>query len=60
MEEEDEHYFIRNKMEGNTTYVGAEGRMEQMEVDDGPKVLSPAVNEFRRVSKRDSLLARFY
>jgi hypothetical protein len=60
MEEEDEHYYIRSKMEGSTPYLGAEGRLEQMEVDDGGKVLSPAVDEFRRVSKRNSFLARFY
>ncbi|KAJ5301953.1 hypothetical protein N7508_006816 [Penicillium antarcticum] len=60
MEEEDEHYYIRSKMEGNTPYLGAAARMEQMEVEDGAKGLSPAVDEFRKVSKRNSYLARFY
>jgi hypothetical protein len=60
MEEEDEHYYIRSKMEGNTPYLGARERIEQMEVEDGGKVLSPAVNEFRKVSKRNSFLAKFY
>lgn len=68
MEEMDAHYYIRTKAEtvgspggygGNddTSYRG----MEQMEIDDGSlKAVSPAVDEFRRVSKRRSWLARFY
>jgi hypothetical protein len=67
MEEVDAHYYIQAKEEGvhglgyasgreDTRYMG----VEQMEVDDGLKAVSPAVDEFRRVSKRGSWLARFY
>lgn len=68
MEELDAHYYIRAKGEDvrspedyasgreDTSYRG----LQQMEVDDGLKAVSPAVDEFRRVSKRRSWLARFY
>lgn len=60
MEEEDEHYYIRSKTEENTPLLRS-GRLEQMEVEDGEgRVSSPMVDEFRKVSKRHSLLAKLY
>ncbi|KAJ5151968.1 hypothetical protein N7492_010263 [Penicillium capsulatum] len=67
MEEDDAHYYIRGKLDnpaspyprsGSTTTEYTRLRPEQMGVDDGK--LSPAVSEFRRVSKRSSFFTRFY
>lgn len=68
MEETDAHYYIRSKAEAGGLpggYGGSEDTsyrgVEQMDIDDGSlKAVSPAVNEFRKVSKRRSWLARFY
>ncbi|KAJ5131938.1 hypothetical protein N7448_006096 [Penicillium atrosanguineum] len=68
MEEMDAHYYIRSKAEAGGSperYGGREDTsyrgVEQMDVDDGSlKAVSPAVDEFRKVSKRRSWLARFY
>ncbi|KAJ5698523.1 hypothetical protein N7462_000528 [Penicillium macrosclerotiorum] len=65
MEEADAHYYIRAKLDGTSPYNHAQstayqgvGQMD-MEYYNG-KPLSPAVDEFRRVSKRGSMLSRFY
>jgi hypothetical protein len=62
MEEEDEHYYIRTKAEQNVrpASMRASRSMASMEVDDTPKVVSPATDEYRRLSSRSSLLSRFY
>lgn len=68
MEEVDAHYFIRAKADGNSPCVSGRenngmgyARLEEMEMEDvGLKAVSPAVDEFRRVSKRGSWLAKFY
>ncbi|CAI7675782.1 hypothetical protein N7533_010915 [Penicillium manginii] len=65
MEEDDAHYYIRAKADGKSAYGSGQSTayraVEQMELDDGSlKPVSPAVNEFRRVSKRGSFLAKFY
>ncbi|KAK5806255.1 hypothetical protein VI817_000513 [Penicillium citrinum] len=65
MEENDAHYYIRAKADGrNSPYnVRSTGyrAVEQMDMDDGSlKPVSPAVDEFRRVSKRGSYLSKFY
>lgn len=73
MEELDAHYFIGAKGEERgepSPYVsgrddrdggGGYKRLEEMEVEDGSvKILSPAVEEFRRVSRRRSWFTRFY
>ena len=64
MEEEDEHYYNRSKTEENSPllrktvdsmYLG------HMEIDDGGgRMLSPMVDEFRKVSKRHSVLVKLY
>lgn len=68
MEEDDAHYYIRAKLDGaaspyprsmSTATEYARLRPEPMEVDDGGK-LSPAVSDFRKVSKRSSFFTRFY
>lgn len=68
MEEDDAHYYIRAKLDGvvspyprsmSTATEYTRLRPEAMEVDDGGKP-SPAVNDFRRVSKRRSFFTRFY
>ncbi len=67
MDEADEHYYIRAKKDGQSLYpearsTGYQG-LEQMEAEDGSggvKSISPAVNEFRRVSQRSSFLAKIY
>ncbi|KAF7719360.1 Uncharacterized protein PECH_004854 [Penicillium ucsense] len=67
MEEADAHYYIHaeNDNQGpfgsprTTAYQG----LGQMDIEDSIseiKPVSPAVNEFRRVSKRSSLLAKLY
>ncbi|PKX97901.1 uncharacterized protein P174DRAFT_436347 [Aspergillus novofumigatus IBT 16806] len=62
MEEEDEHYYIRTKAEQNVrpASMRASRSMASMEVDDMPKPVSPAMDEYRRLSSRSSLLSRFY
>ncbi|KAJ5637588.1 hypothetical protein N7490_007467 [Penicillium lividum] len=63
MQEKDEHYYIRAKADEATSDVASTGysRLDQMETDDsGLKSASPAVNEFRRISKRSSWLGKFY
>ncbi|KXG45649.1 uncharacterized protein PGRI_034160 [Penicillium griseofulvum] len=59
MEEDDEHYYIRSKSEEKIPFLRKEAQMETMEIDDG-KMLSPMVDEFRKVSKRHSFLAKLY
>lgn len=65
MEEDDAHYYIRAKADGKSAFGSGRSTayraVEQMDMDDGSlKPVSPAVNEFRRVSKRGSFLAKFY
>ncbi|KAJ5880816.1 uncharacterized protein N7473_011869 [Penicillium subrubescens] len=67
MDEADAHYYIRAKKDGQTPYTEARSTAyqgpEQMEVEDGSgsmKAISPAIDEFRRVSKRSSFLAKLY
>lgn len=64
MEEDDEHYYIRSKAEEKIPFVHKSmdsTHLEPMEIDDGGgRMLSPMVNEFRKVSKRHSFLARLY
>ncbi|GAQ07503.1 hypothetical protein ALT_4824 [Aspergillus lentulus] len=62
MEEEDEHYYIRTKAEQNVrpASMRASRSMASMEVEDMPKAVSPAMDEYRRLSSRSSLLSRFY
>ncbi|KAF7158923.1 hypothetical protein CNMCM5623_004102 [Aspergillus felis] len=62
MEEEDEHYYIRAKAEQHVLppSMGPSRSMASMEVDDMPKAVSPAMDEYRRLSSRSSLLSRFY
>ncbi|KAJ5794185.1 hypothetical protein N7457_000784 [Penicillium paradoxum] len=63
MEEDDEHYYIRSKTEESTPLLRNMNstRLEPMDMDneDG-RMLSPMVDEFRKVSKRHSLLAKLY
>ncbi|KAJ5946576.1 hypothetical protein N7454_003415 [Penicillium verhagenii] len=63
MQENDEHYYIRAKADGASPEAQSTGysRVNQMEVDDSDvKPFSPAVNEFRRISNRNSWLGKFY
>jgi hypothetical protein len=64
MEEDDEHYYIRSKNEENIPLIRStmsSSHLEPMEMDDGTgKMVSPMVNEFRKVSKRHSFLAKLY
>jgi hypothetical protein len=62
MEEEDEHYYIRTKAEQHVRppSMRPSRSMASMEVDDMPKAVSPATDEYRRLSSRSSLLSRFY
>lgn len=65
MEEDDAHYYIRAKADGKNPFGNGQSTayraVEQMDMDDGSlKPVSPAVNEFRRVSKRGSFLSKFY
>ncbi|RLM00332.1 hypothetical protein CFD26_108040 [Aspergillus turcosus] len=62
MEEEDEHYYIRTKAEQHVRVpsMGQSRSMASMEGDDVPKAVSPAMDEYRRLSSRSSLLSRFY
>ncbi|EPS32178.1 hypothetical protein PDE_07138 [Penicillium oxalicum 114-2] len=67
MEEEDAHYYIHAERDnqgpfGSSRTTAYQG-LGQMDVDDSiseMKPVSPAVNDFRRVSKRSSLLAKLY
>jgi hypothetical protein len=59
MEENDEHYFIRTKVEEKVPLLRKDG-IEEMIVDESGRMDSPMVNEFRKVSKRQSFLAKFY
>jgi hypothetical protein len=63
MEESNEHYYIRTKAEGQgTPYAGVTddnvALLGSFETESGyPKPTSPAVSDFRRLSKcRDSFL----
>ena len=65
MEEDDAHYYIRAKADGKNTPGSGQATgyraVDQMDIDDGSlKPVSPAVDEFRRVSKRGSYLSKFY
>ncbi|KAJ5562023.1 hypothetical protein N7535_003514 [Penicillium sp. DV-2018c] len=64
MAEDDEHYYIRSKNEENVPLIRStmdSSHSEPMEMDDGTgKLLSPMVDEFRKVSKRHSFLAKLY
>ncbi|KAJ5186259.1 hypothetical protein N7449_011023 [Penicillium cf. viridicatum] len=64
MEEDDEHYYIRSKTEEKIPLLRKTDdstRLEPMEIEDGGgRMLSPMVNEFRKVSKRHSFLAKLY
>ncbi|KAJ6036250.1 hypothetical protein N7540_000529 [Penicillium herquei] len=64
MEEHDEHYYIRAKADGtdpdgkSSEYARVATIDEDFEAGMNP--VSPAVNEFRRISKRGSWLGKFY
>ncbi|CAI7610730.1 unnamed protein product [Penicillium glandicola] len=64
MEEDDEHYYIRSKTEEKIPLLRKtmdSTRLEPMEIEDaGGRMLSPMVDEFRKVSKRHSFLAKLY
>ncbi|KAI9933750.1 hypothetical protein ASPWEDRAFT_168024 [Aspergillus wentii DTO 134E9] len=61
MEEDDEHYYIRAKAEEHLPSTPYLGHGQEIEMQSVPiKPVSPAVDEFRRVSKRGSFLAKFY
>ncbi|KAL4954129.1 hypothetical protein BDW69DRAFT_163790 [Aspergillus filifer] len=62
MEEQDEHYYIRTKAEGEPTpTITRAPPIEQMEVDDlGKPAGSPAMREYRKLSSRKSWLSGFY
>ncbi|KAJ5951121.1 uncharacterized protein N7479_009534 [Penicillium vulpinum] len=66
MEEDDEHYYIRSKAEEKIPLLRKtvdSMPLEPMEIEDGGgggRMLSPMVDEFRRVSKRHSFLAKLY
>ncbi|KAJ6006305.1 hypothetical protein N7451_004249 [Penicillium sp. IBT 35674x] len=63
MQEHDEHYYIRAKADGASPEATSTGysRLEPMETNDsGLKSVSPAVNEFRRISNRGSWLSKLY
>ncbi|KAJ5160407.1 uncharacterized protein N7482_007411, partial [Penicillium canariense] len=67
MDEPDAHYYIRAKKDGVSPHVEARSTgyqgLEQMEVEDGSgrmNPVSPAVDEFRRVSTRSSFLGKLY
>jgi hypothetical protein len=57
MEEDDEHYYIRTKAEENTPIIS----MSKVSMDDeSPKPVSPALEEYRRLSRGQSWLGRWY
>ncbi|KAJ5107542.1 hypothetical protein N7456_004217 [Penicillium angulare] len=63
MEETDEHYYIRAKADGMNSHGISSGysQLDPMDIEEpGTKPVSPAVNEFRKISKRGSWLAKFY
>lgn len=64
MEENDEHYYIRSKTEEKIPLLRkmtGSSDMKPMDIDDGNgAMVSPMVNEFRKVSKRESFLAKLY
>ncbi|KAJ5714097.1 uncharacterized protein N7483_011278 [Penicillium malachiteum] len=60
MEETDEHYYIRAKADGTESSGYARVVTIDEDLEDGIKPVSPAVNEFRRLSKRGSWLGKFY
>lgn len=64
MEEDDEHYYIRSKTEEKIPLLRKtvdSTHLEPMEIEDGGgRLLSPMVDEFRKVSKRHSFLAKLY
>ncbi|KGO47608.1 hypothetical protein PEXP_014950 [Penicillium expansum] len=64
MEEDDEHYYIRSKTEEKIPLLRKtvdSMPLEPMEIEDGGgRMLSPMVDEFRKVSKRHSFLAKLY
>ncbi|KAL4925230.1 uncharacterized protein BDV17DRAFT_187771 [Aspergillus undulatus] len=62
MEEQDEHYYIRTKAEGEPIPTTTRApSIEQMELDDlGKPAGSPAMREYRKLSSRKSWLSSFY
>lgn len=61
MEPEDEHYYIRTKAEESTPLIStARYSMRSMEAEDMMKPLTPAVEEYQRVSSRRGWLSRWY
>ncbi|KAJ5691287.1 hypothetical protein N7488_012022 [Penicillium malachiteum] len=64
MEEHDEHYYIRAKADGTDPDGRSPGYARVATIDEameeGINPVSPAVNEFRRLSKRGSWLGKFY
>lgn len=67
MAEEEAHYYIRARTDGQKLVAARRATrsrtVEQMSMDDQSMSLEPvrpAVDEYRRVSERDSFLGRFY
>ncbi|RAQ67582.1 hypothetical protein COH20_004531 [Aspergillus flavus] len=57
MEEDDEHYYIRTKAEEHTPLISAAKVSTESE---RPKSVSPALEEYRRLSTGQSVLGRLY
>ncbi|KAK1142453.1 hypothetical protein N8T08_007815 [Aspergillus melleus] len=61
MEPEDEHYYIRTKAEERTPLIPtARFSMRSMEAEDVMKPVTPAIEEYERVSSRRGWLSRWY
>ncbi|KAF9894122.1 hypothetical protein FE257_009095 [Aspergillus nanangensis] len=62
MEEEDEHYYIRTKAEESTPRTSSAVRPSPVSIDveEPSKSATPAMDEYRRLSNRSSLMSRFY
>ncbi|KAE8381698.1 hypothetical protein BDV26DRAFT_254883 [Aspergillus bertholletiae] len=58
MEEEDEHYYIRTKAEENTR-LGSTTTEVSVE-SEHPKLVSPALEEYRRLSTGQNAMGRLY
>ncbi|KAE8407042.1 hypothetical protein BDV37DRAFT_241801 [Aspergillus pseudonomiae] len=57
MEEDDEHYYIRTKAEENTPLISTAKVSTESE---RPKSVSPALEEYRRLSTGQGVLGRWY
>lgn len=57
MEEDDEHYYIRTKAEENTPLISTAKVSTESE---RPKSVSPALEEYRRLSTGQGFVGRWY